>query len=164
MQVRYQAAPRPDRWDAHNTRSPTKRGIAAMTRAAKQTSSTTRRRFLTASATGTAASLIAGSEALRAAQPSAPVGALSRERYLQYVAWFNDNDPRFLDFYHPDVVLELGNTTLKGANAIRDFYAEVKAHIRETVTVNHYVSDANGVAAVQRLAGTELLPPRTQGR
>jgi hypothetical protein len=45
------------------------------------------------------------------------------------------------------VVLELGAATLEGANAIRDFYAEVKAHIKETVTVTHFVSDATGVAA-----------------
>ncbi len=66
---------------------------------------------------------------------------------MQYVEWFNANDPRFLDFYHPDVVLELGNATLKGSKAIRDFYAEVKAHIHEKVEVNHYIADATGIAA-----------------
>jgi hypothetical protein len=81
-----------------------------------------------------------------AAAPPAPTG-LPRERYEQYVQWFNQNDPRFLEFYHPDVVLELGAATLEGANAIRDFYAQVKEHIKETVTINHYVSDATGVAA-----------------
>jgi hypothetical protein len=73
--------------------------------------------------------------------------AMPRERYLQYVDWFNANDPRFLDFYHPDVELELGNATLKGANAIRDFYTEVKAHIHEKVEVTHYVADATGIGA-----------------
>ena len=66
---------------------------------------------------------------------------------MQYVNWFNANDPRFLEFYHPDVVLELGNATLKGSNAIRDFYNQVKAHIHEKVEVTHYVSDATGIAA-----------------
>ncbi len=72
---------------------------------------------------------------------------MSRERYMQYVGWFNANDPRFLDFYHPDVELELGNATLKGAGAIRDFYAEVKAHIHEKVEVTHYIADVTGIAA-----------------
>jgi hypothetical protein len=81
-----------------------------------------------------------------AAAPTSP-GAMSRERYLQYVNWFNANDPRFLEFYHPEVVLYLGNATLKGANAIRDFYNQVKAHIHEKVEVTHFVSDATGVAA-----------------
>jgi hypothetical protein len=45
------------------------------------------------------------------------------------------------------VELVLGNATLQGANAIRDFYAEVKAHIHEKVEVSHYVADATGIGA-----------------
>lgn len=101
-----------------------------------------RRYFLASAAAGTCAGL--------AAQPStaaASKAVMSRARYLQYVQWFNANDLRFLDFYHPDVELELGNATLKGANAIRDFYAEVKAHIHEKVEVTHYIADAGGIGA-----------------
>jgi len=113
-----------------------------------------RRRLLAGGAMGAAAGvgalLVAGCKPReaepQAATPASPTG-MSRERYEQYVDWFNQNDPRFLEFYHPDVVLELGNTTLEGANAIRDFYAEVKTYIKETVTVTHFVSDATGVAA-----------------
>jgi ketosteroid isomerase-like protein len=108
-----------------------------------------RRRLLTAAGMGAVAALPACSArdtAPAAAAPPAPAG-MTRESYEQYVAWFNDNDPRFLEFYHPDVVLELGATTLEGSNAIRDFYSQVKEHIKETVTVTHFVSDANGVAA-----------------
>lgn len=79
-------------------------------------------------------------------QPETNAG-MPRERYLQYVDWFNANDPRFLEFYHPEVELELGNAILKGADTIRDFYNEVKAHIHEKVEVNHYISDATGIAA-----------------
>ena len=68
-------------------------------------------------------------------------------RYLQYVNWFNQGDPRYLDFYHPDVVLELGNATINSATGIRDFYREVHAHIHEKVEVSHYVADATGIAA-----------------
>ena len=113
-----------------------------------------RRRLLAGGALGAAASvgaLLSGCKPREAAAPSAAAApatsGMPRERYEQYVDWFNKNDPRFLEFYHPDVVLELGAATLNGANAIRDFYAEVKAHIQETVTVTHFVSDATGVAA-----------------
>jgi hypothetical protein len=101
-----------------------------------------RRRFLAAGA-GSALAGLAAQSAIAAA----PAPVLTRERYMQYVGWFNANDPRFLEFYHPDVELELGNATLKGANAIRDFYAEVKAHIHEKVEVSHYVADATGIGA-----------------
>ena len=72
---------------------------------------------------------------------------MPRERYLQPVDWFNRNDPRFLEFYDPDVVLELGNPTLVGSQAIGDFYAEVKAHLLEKVEVTRYIADASGIAA-----------------
>lgn len=115
-----------------------------------------RRRLLASGAAGAAAGL-AGLAALPAAQAASPAasgnpaaprgGGMPLSRYLQYVEWFNANDPRFLDFYHPDVELELGNATLKGAAAIRDFYAQVKAHIHEKVEVTHYIADATGIAA-----------------
>lgn len=113
-----------------------------------------RRRFISTGALGAAAGLT-GLALLPACttaespdgQPDDAPEVMSRERYEQYVTWFNANDPQFLEFYHPEVVLELGNATLSGAAAIRDFYAEVKAYIHETVTVNHFVADATGVAA-----------------
>ncbi len=103
---------------------------------------TTRRSFLSTGALA-APALLAPAEA-----PAATAcGGMTRERYLQYVNWFNANDLRYLEYYHDDVVLELGNATLRGPAAIRDFYAEVKAHIRETVEVTHFVADATGIAA-----------------
>ena len=74
-------------------------------------------------------------------------GGMPLSRYLEYVNLFNNDDPRFIEFYHPDVVLELGNATINGATGIRDFYKEVHAHIHEKVEVSHYVSDATGIAA-----------------
>ena len=74
-------------------------------------------------------------------------GGLTREQYLEYVTLFNANDPRFISYYHDDVEFELANATVRGAKAILDFYAEVKAHIREKVEVTHFVSDATGIAA-----------------
>ena len=109
-----------------------------------------RRRVLSTGALGAAAGL-AGLAALPGCsdpqQPAAPTGGIPRDRYMQYVGWFNDNDPRFIEFYHPDVVLELGNSTITGAQGILDFYKEVKAHIHEKVEVTHYIADATGIAA-----------------
>src|SRR5690606_30182840 len=76
------------------------------------------------------------------AAPAATSAIMTRERYLQYVGWFNANDPRFLEFYHPDVVLELGNATLNGAAAIRDLYYDVTYSIQVTVERNHLFADA----------------------
>jgi hypothetical protein len=110
-----------------------------------------RRHVLTTSALGATAGLAAlalpacGTRETPVAP--APSAAMPRERYMQYVDWFNANDPRFIEFYHPDVVLELGAATINGATAIRDFYAEVKAHINEKVEVSHYIADATGIAA-----------------
>jgi hypothetical protein len=111
--------------------------------------STTRRQMLAGASLAAAAGIAAPAMAAQPAPaPAAPrSGGMPLARYLQYVEWFNANDPRFLQFYHPKVVLELGNATLQGAAAIRDFYAEVKSHIHEKVEVNHYIADATGIAA-----------------
>jgi hypothetical protein len=95
-----------------------------------------------------AAGVVAG-----VARPSLSAGAtsacggLSRDEFLEYVALFNANDPRFLRYYHDDVVFELGSTVIKGAVGIRDFYMPVKAHIHEKVEVAQFISDATGIAA-----------------
>jgi hypothetical protein len=108
-----------------------------------------RRRFLAASA---AATLLPASAAVAAqgagTRPDAgSCGGLTREQFLEYVSLFNANDPRFIRYYHDDVVLELGAREIRGAAQIRDFYAGVKAHIREKVEVSHFVADATGIAA-----------------
>lgn len=70
-----------------------------------------------------------------------------RERYEQYLTLFNANDPRYADFYHEDVVLELGASTIRGRQGILDFYANVKRHIRESLQLTDYIADAKGIAA-----------------
>lgn len=112
-----------------------------------------RRHLLSSGSLGAATGLAAlalpgcGGSAPPAAAAPAPAAGMSRERYMQYVDWFNANDPRFIEYYHPDVVLELGAATITGDTAIRDFYAQVKAHINEKVEVSHYIADATGIAA-----------------
>ena len=116
---------------------------------------TTRRRLITDLPLATLAVAAGATTAVsRAAQPAAArqdagsCGGMSRERYMQYVEWFNANDPRFIEYYHPDVELELSGQTIKGAQGILNFYKEVKAHIREKVEITHFVSDATGIAGV----------------
>lgn len=80
-----------------------------------------------------------------------PAGAatsnrITRAEYDDYVTRFNNNDMTFIDYYHPDVVLELGASEIVGSIGIRDFYANVKKYIKETVTVNTFISDEGGIA------------------
>jgi hypothetical protein len=74
-------------------------------------------------------------------------GGLTRKEFQRYLELFNANDPRFIEYYHDDVVLELGATAIRTPQGIRDFYKEVKAHIHEKVELAHFVSDATGIAA-----------------
>ena len=76
-----------------------------------------------------------------------PCGAYPRDRYERYLALFNANDPGYADFYHEDVVLELGTSTIRGRQGILDFYTNVKRHIRESLQLTDYIADANGIAA-----------------
>jgi len=74
---------------------------------------------------------------------------MTKARYAQYIAAFNDSDfPGFGKFYADDVVLELPVRTLKGRDAILDFYRVVKEKqkIRETLTVKECVIDGNVMA------------------
>lgn len=71
---------------------------------------------------------------------------MTREAYNEYLALFNANDPTFIKFYHPDVVLELSGSEIRGAEGIRDFYANVKQYIRERVDVTTFISDGNLLA------------------
>jgi len=79
--------------------------------------------------------------------PVSGCGGVTREQFETYLTLFNNNDPAFIKYYHDDVVLELSGTEIKTPQGIRDFYSEVKGHIREKVELSHFVSDATGIAA-----------------
>jgi hypothetical protein len=98
-----------------------------------------KRQFLQA---GAGLALAGAAASGRAATP----GVMTREDYLRYVALFNANDPAFIEYYAPDVVFEVGTTTMQGATTIRDFYANVKTYIKEEVEVTMFVADENTVA------------------
>jgi ketosteroid isomerase-like protein len=72
---------------------------------------------------------------------------ITREQYAEYLAAFNRNDfAGFTKFYADDVVLELPVATLKGRQAIVDFYAKVKEKVRETLTIGQLIIDEKGLA------------------
>lgn len=118
----------------------------------RESTPSSRRHFLTTSlTTGTGLALGAlATPTLAQPQPQAQTceGAMPLADYQRYLELFNNNDERFIEYYHPEVELQLGDSSIHGAEGIRDFYAEVKQHIRETVTLDRYVADANGVAVI----------------
>ena len=71
---------------------------------------------------------------------------MSRADYDDYLRLFNGNDPAFIKYYHPDVVLELNGSEIRGSEGIRDFYANVKKYIREKVEVTAFIRDGNQLA------------------
>ena len=71
---------------------------------------------------------------------------MSRADYDEYLRLFNANDPFFIKFYHPDVVLELSGSEIRGDQGIRDFYANVKRYIKERVDVTTFIRDGNLLA------------------
>lgn len=84
-----------------------------------------------------------------AALPQPLVGfgqEMSREAYDDYLERFNANDPSFIEYYHPDVVLELSGSEIRGAQGIKDFYANVKQYIKETVEVTTFIYDGKQLA------------------
>ena len=98
-----------------------------------------KRNFLKAGAGLTLAGLAA--PALAAAS-----NRLTLDDFMVYIDRFNANDPTFIEFYHPDVVLELGAEQIRGNEGIGAFYANVKKYISEQLEVTQYISDENGIA------------------
>lgn len=90
--------------------------------------------------------LLAASTAPIHAAPE-PCEAFPRARFERYLALFNANDPGYADYYRDDVMLELGTSTIQGRQGILDFYRDVKTHIRESLQLTDFISDANGIAA-----------------
>jgi hypothetical protein len=82
---------------------------------------------------------------------------MTKEEWLQdYIGAFNRGDfDSFTGFYDDDVVLYLGQKAeIRGRQGIRDFYTNVFARVRETLTVDRVVLDNDGLACIIR---TEFL-------
>jgi len=71
---------------------------------------------------------------------------MMRADYDEYLALFNANDPSFIKFYHSDVVLELSGSEIRGAQGIKNFYADVKKYISEKVEVTTFIRDGDKLA------------------
>ena len=71
---------------------------------------------------------------------------LNRTDFQRYIDLFNRNDPGFADFYHEDVVLELGSREIHTRQGILDFYREVKTYIRESLELSWFVTGPDGIA------------------
>ena len=91
--------------------------------------------------TGAGFAVAAAASSARAAEPG-----MTRTEYQSYLDMFNANNPRFIEFYHPEVVLELGASEIRGDTGIREFYANVKKYIKEQVDCTVFVSDEHTVA------------------
>src|SRR4051812_42105521 len=112
-----------------------------------KSSELSRRRVLSGTV-ALAAGVVAATARPTVSAAATSCGGLSREEYLEYVTLFNAGDPKFIRYYHDDVIFELGGSTvIKGASAVREFYVPVKAHIHEKVEVTQFISDATGIAA-----------------
>ena len=73
---------------------------------------------------------------------------MTKARYAEYIDAFNRSDfPAFGKCYADDVVLELPARTLRGRDAILDFYREVKKRVRETLAVKQCLIDGDALAA-----------------
>ena len=73
---------------------------------------------------------------------------MDKSQFQDYIDSFNrDNFEGFSKYYADDVLLELPSKTLRGRQAIVDFYREVKARIRETLEIKQVICDAEGLAA-----------------
>ncbi len=118
-----------------------------------------------------AAGVVAGAATVPLWLPVTRAADLRAKSSCEYVTLFNANDPRFIKFYHDDVVFELNNATvIKGPQADpRVLRAGEGAHPREGggggVRVRcdgHRRGAADGVPGLQGL-GERLLPAAAEG-
>jgi SnoaL-like domain len=74
---------------------------------------------------------------------------MNKQLFGEYIASFNRDDfEGFSKYYADDVVLQLGTRkTLRGRQAIIDFYREVKVRIRESLEIRTVIADDEGLAA-----------------
>jgi hypothetical protein len=81
---------------------------------------------------------------------------MDRASYDRYLARFNARDyAAVLDFYAAEFEISFAGYTLRTRAAVLDFYKFLHAHLRETITVQSFVSDEHFLAieAIVRLEG-----------
>ena len=101
-----------------------------------------RRAFLATSLVGGAALLPGAARA--AAACSVP---FNRAAYERYVGLMNAEDPRFVEYYADDIKFEMN---IRGRSNVLDFYRHQWPHVKETLEIAFFCSDATGAAAQVR--------------
>jgi hypothetical protein len=95
---------------------------------------------------------------------------MTRQKYERYVQLFNAGDPRYADYYEPDVVFDArpAPQPLRGRQAILDMYDDLRKQLTEEITIGAVVIDnEQGLMAVEltnRIVATQdnvKLPSRT---
>jgi hypothetical protein len=74
---------------------------------------------------------------------------MTEQEFRAYIDAFNRDDyAGFRGYYDDDVVLVLGGQReLRGAQAIIDFYKDVKGKTRRTIHINRVIMGQDGIAA-----------------
>jgi SnoaL-like domain len=81
---------------------------------------------------------------------------MDKAGYDRYLARFNARDyAGVLDFYAAEFEISFAGYTLRTRAAVLDFYKFLHAHLRETITVQRFVSDERFLAieAIVRIEG-----------
>lgn len=106
----------------------------------------TRRTLMSQALAASAASAALASTVHRAEAGTNQDSVITRELFDQYVARYNATDPAVAAFYADDIVMETA-PPLRGVAEVLRFRQELSAYVIDTLHVEHFVADGNGVAA-----------------
>lgn len=83
---------------------------------------------------------------------------MNREGYERYVAAFNAKDyDAVADFYAEPILMEFFGVKITSRKALKDFYAFLHAHVKESVTILNFASSdtltaVDGIVRVEGIA------------
>ena len=73
---------------------------------------------------------------------------MTKSEFADYLQHFSAGDSEgYARYYTADVVLELPGQVIRGRQGIVDFYRAMNRSVRETLTINQLIADADGIAA-----------------
>lgn len=80
-----------------------------------------------------------------------PVPALTVDAFAEYLALFNAGDPRFAEFYTPDVTLQTPDKgTIRGSKSVIDYFAARRERVSEHLAPGEIaISDDNQLLAAE---------------
>jgi ketosteroid isomerase-like protein len=94
-----------------------------------------------------------------------PGPSMAREKFAEYIDAFNRGD-QYSAFYDEHVVLDIaGKRELRGPQAIKDFYRQVRSQTQRTIEVVNVLGDGNRLAAElqSQFVALEDIPDFTAG-